>query len=170
MSADSKSKALQLQAFVDGELGAREREQVEALLSRDPEAASLVQALTGLRSLLKDGEAVVRMPISREFNWSQIQRQIEAQGTVEARGAAVGSRVVRPTLVEWLRWAVPCLGVGALAVFLVTTQFSGGTARPDAVLGLNHEVETEAGDTVAFTFRAESAGMSIVWVDGHHDF
>ena len=170
MSADARSKTLRLQAYVDGELDARERDQVQALLARDPEAAALVQSMAGLRSILRDGEAVVPMPISREFNWSQIQRQIALQGGGEARVKDSEAQMVRPTIGEWLRWAVPCLGAGALAIFLLSTQFSGSTARSTAVLGLNHEVETETDDTVAFTFRAESAGMSIVWVDGHHDF
>lgn len=160
-------KVLDLQAYVDGEVSAEERRRVEALLERDPGAQSLTGSLRGIRDLVRSGEPEVRLTESREFYWAAIERGIrrEAVANPEPRNFADLLRAH-----GWLRWALPALGVAAAGVMLMVLQPARWRPATVAALSLNHEVESESDDSVAFTFRAEHSGMSVVWVQGRHDF
>jgi len=67
---------LKLQAYVDNELSGREARDISARLDRDAEARALCAELTNLRTLVAAHELEVRVPESREFYWSKIQREI----------------------------------------------------------------------------------------------
>ena len=63
-------------------------------LARDREAAALLEELRNTRAALAGFEAEVRLPESREFFWSKIEREIqrlEAPAPRPARGAAPGT-------------------------------------------------------------------------------
>ena len=157
-------KALELQAYVDGELSPEDRRRVEAVLLEDPESREWVSALGGVSKLIRSGEPEVFLSESREFYWSAIEREIR-RAAVPARqpwGIAGWLRVH-----GWLRWAIPAVAAG---VMLLIFQPSIWRSSSVAVLSLNREVELESEDSVAFTFRSEHSGMSVVWVKGRHDF
>ena len=80
---------LKLQAFLDGELPEAEASEVANWLARDREAAALLEELRNTRSALAGFEAEVRLPESREFFWSKIEREIQRLETPAPKPAPV---------------------------------------------------------------------------------
>ena len=67
---------IKLQAHLDGELTGRDAQQVTALLESDAEARALFNELQQTRTMLKGNEPEFRLPESREFFWSKIEREV----------------------------------------------------------------------------------------------
>ena len=139
---------LDLQAYVDGELPEERRRQVEAALPADLDAQELVTGLRQLGTLIRAYEPTVTVPVTREFYWSQIRRQIEAeQPKAPAASAALG----------WLRWLIPAMGVAAVAVVISTQQ----TPREITLAGGGDVTVVDVSSTV---FRSESDGVTVHWI------
>ena len=114
---NTQEMTLNLQAYVDGELDAVQRAELEKYLTKDADARTLVTGLQQLSTLLKAGEPVAKVPDTREFYWSQIQRRIKAQEKRQPQSTEPARRAI-----QWLRWLVPSLGVAAAAV-VISLQF-----------------------------------------------
>src|ERR1051325_6434094 len=67
---------LKLQAYLDGELPGREAKRVAALIETDDNARALFTELRQTSVALKSNEPEVRLPETREFFWSKIEREI----------------------------------------------------------------------------------------------
>src|SRR4051794_9925969 len=67
---------LKLQAFFDGELPESESREVAAWIARDPDATALLKELRNTRQALSTFEPGLKLPESREFFWSKIEREI----------------------------------------------------------------------------------------------
>jgi len=143
---------LKLQAHLDHELSAAESRRMGALLDQDPEARALFAELTGLRSALKGNELELKLPETREFYWSKIERAIAQSARQESRVPARRS--------WWLRIMAPAIGVALLMSALVLVKLS---STPPAVSYL-HEIDTPLQDTSTISFHSQAAGMSVVWV------
>jgi anti-sigma factor RsiW len=144
----STEQLLDLQAYVDGELPAERRRQVEAALPADLNAQELVTGLRQLGTLIRAHEPTATVPVSREFYWSQIRRQIDAeQPKAPAASAALG----------WLRWLIPAMGVAAVAVVVSTQQ----TPREITLAGGGDVTVVDVSSTV---FRSESDGVTVHWI------
>ena len=76
---------LKLQAYLDGELPAGEVSAVAAQIESDAEARALHADLQQMRTLLRSNEMERRLPQTREFYWSQIEREITRQESQAAR-------------------------------------------------------------------------------------
>jgi anti-sigma factor RsiW len=150
--------ALNLQALLDGELNATEAAEVTRRLEQDPEARQLYNELELTRAVLLHCEPEYPVPESREFYWSRIQQGIERE---ERSGASLASGWWR----GWTRWLVPA---GATALLgLILLQRSWLMPEEDAVsLPSDHQVETLLAEATSISFRSESAGMTVVWVQG----
>src|SRR6476646_9234604 len=72
-----EEQQLKLQAFLDGELPEKDAREVAAWLARDAEATDLLAELRNTRKALVDFEPGLKLPESREFYWSKIQREIQ---------------------------------------------------------------------------------------------
>jgi len=148
-------KKLKVQAHLDQELSGGEGQRVAAWIQSDPEAQALQAELEDLRRLLRVGEIEVKLPETREFYWSKIERAIQresAQGATETR---VGRRPF------WLRVLAPAMGgLALLAAVLSLVRFS--SSGPS--LAYLHEIETPLEDTSAISFHSQAAGMTVVWV------
>ena len=105
-------QALEIQAKLDGQLEPSRDREVERWLREDASASALRDELLAVRKAIREHEPAAAVPESREFYWSQIQRRIAAEAAIESRGAKGGS------LVSWIRWLAPALGVAALAVIV----------------------------------------------------
>ncbi|HEY0552249.1 MAG TPA: hypothetical protein VGF13_21795, partial [Verrucomicrobiae bacterium] len=68
---------IKLQAHLDGELTGREAQQVAALLETDAEARAVFGELQQTKAWFKANEPEMRLPESREFFWSKIERDIQ---------------------------------------------------------------------------------------------
>jgi anti-sigma-K factor RskA len=143
---------LELQAYVDGELPAGRRAEVERALAQDADARTLVAGLRQLGTVLREHQPAARVPETREFYWAQIQRRLAAAERADA--AAV--KPARSAL-DWLRWVVPALGVAAVAVVLTLPKPGPGALAP-ATAGL-------AADSTVLTFHSDADGLTLHWIN-----
>ena len=147
-------KELKLQAYLDKELAADEKQQLESSYLQDPKANALLAELRMVRSVLKGYEDQTKLPESREFYWSKVERGIRAAERAELTGS-------RDTALRtwWRKWRMPTGALAALAMagWLAGTQtgFFGSTAGPG---------ESSLDDTGAFTYRDFSTGTTLVWL------
>jgi anti-sigma factor RsiW len=145
---------LKLQALLDGELPEAEASETTQWLARDQEAAALLEELRNTHAALSGFKDEVRLPESREFFWSKIEREIQ--------------RLERPApppvpvpVFAWLRrWLVPASAVAVVLIAgLVLTRPTGPLGHATAA-----EFETALSDAKAFTYRDYSAGTTLVWL------
>ena len=150
--------ALKMQAYVDGELPAKEATQVARLVSADPEAQALLAELALTRSFMRGNEFDRPVPETREFYWSGISRAIQP-----------GKSAVRsPTRVRafpWIRIVAALGGAACLALAVFNAKklgFSFVQHRPPA--GAAEEVDNAFESATTITFRSEEEGLTVVWV------
>lgn len=151
----NRDLALKYQAFVDGELSESEASQVARTIEGDPEAQALVAELRGTKALLTANEAEVKLPESREFFWSKIQREIER---LEAEPAA--ARIEGGWWAGWRRFLSPLAGVAVIAFLAVTAMrmYVNNTTPADYLA----EIENLSDESTSYSFR--SGNMFVVWV------
>lgn len=140
---------LKLQAFLDGELPEAEARAVAEELARDPQGAALLAELRQTGQALAQYEPSLRLPESREFYWSKIQREIERQSTAQSpRSVSV------PWRVRWLRFLAPATTVAALAVVALL------------VLRFQSPSDTQFAQTNpdAMTYRDYDAKATLIWL------
>src|SRR6185437_12828533 len=104
---------LEVQACLDRELSGGAMRTVEDLLSRDVEARALFEELRTTKSLVAENELEQKLPESREFFWSGIERRIKAD-----EGLRRTAEVSEGRATSWLRFLAPAGALGALAIFV----------------------------------------------------
>lgn len=106
---------LKIQAWMDGELAPREAAQTKELTQKDPEARALAEELGLVSDCLKTGEKLAVLDEPREFYWSQIELQIEAEEPMptpqHGRPVAAGG--------AFLRWLIPVGSLAAITALMV---------------------------------------------------
>ena len=145
---------LKLQAFLDGELPENEAREVAALVARDTEAADLLKELRNTRQALGDFEPGIKLPETREFYWSKIEREIRRSESSTQRTTETSF------FVRLRRLLVPAGALAALALVVVVGGAQFGlwhtSALPDA--------EMTTADSGAFTYHDYANKMTLVWV------
>jgi anti-sigma factor RsiW len=142
---------IKMQAYLDGELTGSEAQQVTALIEKDGEARALFTELQQTRTMLKGNEPEFRLPESREFFWSKIEREIE-------RSEAVPVSTVAPAwLAFFRRHLVAFGGVTVTAALVVFAVFQMSPS-------LLEEIDNPLDDVGTFSFRSESQKMTLVWI------
>ncbi len=114
-SQDNSAQVELLSAYLDDELDARERAEVEALVARDTEAAALLEQLHGIQLALRDGPAIQAPAGFAEDVMAAAERQI-LLGEVE--------EPMRPRL-HWTAWsaaAVIVLMIGVAGTVIVSQR------------------------------------------------
>jgi anti-sigma factor RsiW len=145
---------LKLQAFLDGELPETEASEVTNWLARDREAAALLEELRNTRGALAGAETGVRLPESREFFWSKVEREIRRLDAPAAKPAR------QSYFTLFRRFLVPASAVAVVLIAgLVLNRSASPSAHPSATV-----VETALADSGAFTYRDYSAGTTLVWL------
>ena len=141
---------LRLQAYLDDELAPAELREITELLANNGEAKALYTELQATRDLVRGNELALKLTESREFYWSKIAREID-------RNERAQTAPDRTRDFSWLRrWVLPVAGVAALTVLLgIALQVPSSTP----------EIETTVDDTSMNSFRSESEGISVVWVN-----
>ncbi len=141
---------LKLQAYLDGELSAGERTEVETLLQGNAEARALLTELGNTAKTLAAYEAEIKLPETREFYWSKIQREIARQ--------SAPSRVQGFSLAATLRrLLVPTGAFAAVAIAIMLSLPRGG--------GDGGDYFSASGDAVAFTYQNYKTGTTLIWFD-----
>jgi anti-sigma factor RsiW len=150
---------LDLQSYLDGELTGREARRVEQLLAGDREAQALLQELKLTKELLNGNELEVKLPETREFYWSKIQREIE-RADLEPAGA-----VETETLWgKWKRYLAPAAGIAAVVALGVLTAKVYDAATFDKSAQHLAEIQNLSDETGSYSFRSQSENMFVVWV------
>jgi anti-sigma factor RsiW len=146
-------KQLELQSHLDGELPEAQAREMAEWLARDLEAAALLTELRQTHAAMAGFEEGIRLPESREFYWSKIQRQIEREQEPISAPAREMSWLVRLR-----RFLMPVTGlaVAALLLLVVTRENNSGPA--------DTTTETALEDSGAFTYHDASAGVTLVWL------
>jgi anti-sigma factor RsiW len=145
---------IKLQAYLDGELSGREAQAITSLIENDAEARALFAELQQTRSLLQANEPEFRLPESREFFWSKIEREIQRLETSPA-----GART--PAWLLFLRRHLAAVtGTSVAAALMLLMAFQMNWVSPD----LFEEIENPLDDTGSFSFRSESQKMTLVWI------
>ena len=149
---------LKLQAWVDGELPASEAARIAELVRTDPAAAALAAELRMTRGFLTGNEPEVKLPESREFHWSRIQRAIER---AEAEPSA---RESLPWAVALRRFLVPVSGV-ALVAFLTVLSIGIFNRNPSGTGDeLLVEEETLSRHVDTTTYNSQANNMYVVYI------
>jgi anti-sigma factor RsiW len=141
---------LKLQAYLDGELSERETRAVEAALTGDAEARALLTELRNTSGALTDFEASLKLPETREFFWSKVEREIQRR--------ELASRLAPVPF--WRRILIP---TGAFAA-LVLVGLIGFKSLVPANNPETSAVETFLTDAGAMTYRDEVEQMTVVWL------
>ncbi len=139
-----------LQAYLDGELSAGERQEVETLLQHNHAAQELLAELRHTTGALADYESGIKVPETREFYWSKIQREI-SRPPAPSRAAGVS---IATTL---RRLLVPAGAFAAVALAIMLSLPRGG--------GDGSDYFSASGDAVAFTYQNYKTGTTLVWLD-----
>jgi anti-sigma factor RsiW len=138
-----------LQAYLDGELSPAERNEIEALLRQDADARALLAELRQTTAAFSGYEAGIKLPESREFYWSKIQREIRRSPEATTRERPVWVTLLRRMLIP----------AGSFAVVAVAVLLS--LPRTDDA-GVPFTATTDA---VAFTYQNYQTGTTLVWLD-----
>jgi anti-sigma factor RsiW len=148
---------LKLQAYFDGELPETEAREVANWLAQDAQAAGLLVELRNTRKALKGFAWDTKLPETREFYWSKIERDIRRlEQTAPARDEATAG------FAWWRRYLVPAGAFAALVLMLASARqlnlFSRSGTHPFS------PIETAFADTGVCTYRDHAAGITVVWL------
>jgi anti-sigma factor RsiW len=152
----NKKRQLYLQAWLDGELPSPDAQRVESWLQKDPELQALAHELRQIRSSLQIDESTIKVPASREFYWSQIERRLQS-AEADAKPPGAWARFMHHW---WWKWVAPAAAAALLAVSLLP-----GWLPHRKNLTLNgFEIETNPEANVV-AFQSDQDGITVVWVD-----
>ena len=110
---------LKIQAWLDGELAPQESAKIADLVDSNLEAKAVADELETIQTILKSGENGAKLEDSRDFYWSQIQRQIESEESTATKKPN-RTQVLEPhssgqvSLLHWLLPAGSLLAISAL--------------------------------------------------------
>jgi anti-sigma factor RsiW len=144
---------IKLQAQLDGELTGREAQEIATLIENDAEARALFAELQQTRSMLTANEPEFRLPESREFYWSKIEREITRLEDAPAVASA-------PAWLMFLRRHLTAISGTAVAAALVMFAAVQMNLSGD----LFEEIDNPLDETSSFSFRSESQQMTLVWI------
>ncbi len=144
---------LKLQAYLDGELSHREERGVMELVARDATARNLLDELRFTKTALKGNEPEIKLPETRAFYWSKIQRDIQR---LEA-----AAPLERTNWFTWWRrkYWMPFSGVAVMIALVIGTASQFLFHSP-----VLEEIDNPSEETGAFTFRSDKERMTVVWL------
>lgn len=148
---------LNIQAYADGELSGAAAAKIEQRLAADPEARRLLRELNHTKQALASGEPEYKLPESREFFWSKLERDIRRQ-TPSA---------VRPGLMDAIAaWAHRHLAPLATATAVFAAVLILAASRPWASRPVADYAEAESlmPDISLLTYRSQSDQMTVIWL------
>jgi anti-sigma factor RsiW len=150
----TEEQQLKLQAFLDGELPEKDAKEVAAWVARDAEATDLLGELRNTRKALADYEPALKLPESREFYWSKIQREIQRLEPVQTPKKSLS------VFALLRRVLLPLGSVAVLAIVgvLAYRQFSSPGELPRA------QVSAMLADVGAIHYRDQAQGMTVIWL------
>lgn len=155
----NENDEIRLSAWFDGELPEREKQDIEALLERDPDARAYMEDLRKTRELLAASHSA---PGESVPEWSGVEERLKGNP---------GARIL----------TFPRLAAGIAAVLVLAFSLwlplreSGNPAQAPAAPGLMVNsvelVETDLEDATPIVYLDEPSGWTVVWVleNGIHE-
>ena len=140
---------LKLQAYLDGELPSGEAQAVRDLLAADAAARDLLVELTNTRDVVVAHETTIKLPESREFHWSKIQREISRETNPVP--------VAKFSFAAWLHRALVPAGATAAVAIAIMLSLPQANGVGDA--------SNTSSDTATFTYHNYDTGSTLVWLD-----
>lgn len=143
---------MKLQAYIDGELPEGEAREAANRLAADSEAVALLAELRNTRKAIKGFEETIKLPETREFYWSKIEREIQR---LEVKTEPVSI----PFSARLRRLLLPAAACALLAIagFVAVQQIvPTGSSSP--------QLETASLDPGAITYRDDAQGVTVVWL------
>ena len=117
---------LKIQAWLDGELAPQESARIADLIDNDLEAKELSEDLSAMQKALEVGEKTAVLEGSREFYWSQVERQIEAEEPITENAQP---ELMSGSLGNALRWLIPVGSLAAISALML--NFNSINTTPD---------------------------------------
>ena len=142
-----------LQSYLDAELSERDARRARSLIAEDSNARALVAELRATKEVVRANQPEPKLPESREFYWSKIQREIQRLDVTEVKPHS-------GFLWRLRRLLAPLAGV-ALVVLLALSTLKTGVEDSAGHLA---EVENLSEHTGAYSFRSHAEKMFVVWV------
>ena len=151
----TEAQQLKLQALLDGELPENEAREAASWVARDAEATALLAELRNTRKALAGFEPGIKLPESREFYWSKIEREIRR---LEPEPRVAES----PALLRRLcRLLVPAGALAALMAIVTVAVVQSGVFGPSG----GAETEMALAGSGTFTYHDYANGTTLVWLD-----
>lgn len=113
----NKEERLEIQAWLDGELPPTRAAQIANLTRSDSQSQGLACELRMVGECLKIGENQSRVNDSRDFYWSHIELQIEAEEPIPP---ALEPKLTPSPVAGIMRWAVPAGSLAAIFALIIT--------------------------------------------------
>ena len=143
-----------VQAYADGELSEREAQSLLQQLEGDAEGKALLGELQMTRMVLRGNELEIKLPETREFYWSKIQREIDRSTPASSRAA------------KWSWWK-PIYGrvatgfAAGCALLMITFMAFNEPRRSSYAMD---EVEGTTDEMGSITFHSDKDGMTVVYL------
>jgi len=153
-----KEERLEIQAWIDGEPPPPPRTaQTANLVQSNDQAQALADEMRAVQSSLRIGEDQSQLNDSRDFYWSQIELQIEADEPIPA---VLEPKLTSSPVASLMRWVVPAGSLAAIFALVITFGTmsninSKGDFAPDTAPFLSQPAQTPS----ANTGHTESSGM-----------
>ena len=144
---------LKIQAWLDGELAPQESARIADLIDNDLEAKELADDLRAIQKALETGEKPIFLGDSREFYWSQVERQIEAEEPITENSQP---ELVSGSLGNALRWLIPVGSLAAISALML--NFNSINTTPDLLETGEQGIEIPQPSPVNPSGLAESSG------------
>ncbi len=134
---------LKIQAWLDGELAPQESARIADLIDNDLEAKELSEDLRAMQKALEVGEKTAVLEDSREFYWSQVERQIEAEEPITENAQP---ELLSGSLGNALRWLIPVGSLAAISALML--NFNSINTTPDLLETGEQGIEISQPDPV----------------------
>lgn len=147
---------LKLQSYLDGELSVREARQMEAWLAQDKEAQELFAELKHTKTALIGNEPELKLPESREFFWSKIEREIRL------REQQPEKNTIEIPLFAWLQRYLLPVGAAAAVAVMATVMINKNRLPLDTAAVMETEALNEEMNSISF--RSEADRMTVIYL------
>ena len=165
--------AIQIQAYLDGELSAEAKLQLLAQLENNSETRQLCDSLKAEQDLLRQtGEMDHEMPVAHSYFWKGISDEIQphkSQNVQKPLNQTAGY------FQRWLSWLVPVGVTACIAIVVIQNGFLDDVINGIKSTGKKaarrapsfHEIDSQQQNAGIISFRSESEGVSVVWISNY---
>ena len=113
----NQENRLEIQAWIDSELPPQRAAQISNLVQSNDQAKTLADELRMVQSTLRNGETQTQVADTRDFYWSQIELQIEAE---EPMPTVEEPKLTPSPVAGLMRWVVPAGSLAAIFALIIT--------------------------------------------------